>query len=107
MNDALSPPPDLPESHSSTHLPLPNPFKALKSLSTDRITDTDKEEPFSRLDLGEEIDNGEVGPSASIIGLRMHDDGENVRLCAWTAHDILVSAMAALYAFMTDHCAGL
>ena len=107
MNDALSPPPDLPESHSSTHLPLPNPFKALKSLSTDRITDTDKEEPFSRLDLGEEIDNGEVGPSASIIGLRMHDDGENVRLCAWTAQEMLVRPSPACHSFMTDHLVGL
>ncbi|KAI0718156.1 WD40 repeat-like protein [Cerioporus squamosus] len=91
VNDALPPPPsDLPESHSSTHLPLPNPFKALKSLSTDHVQDTAKDTTPERAELGDEIDNGELGLTEPLLGLRAHDGGDVVRLCAWSAHELLV-----------------
>ena len=95
MHEAPPPPADLPGSHSSTHLPLPNPFRALKSLSTDRITDTSTdagaEAAFARIELGAETDVGEIGAPGSVLGLRAHDSGETVRFCAWTAEEMLVS----------------
>ncbi|RDX48877.1 WD40 repeat-like protein [Lentinus brumalis] len=91
ISDPLPPPPpDLPESHSSTHLPLPNPFKALKSLSTDHIHDTAKDAAPERVDLGYEVDNGELGLTEPLLGLRAHDGGDVVRLCAWSAHELLI-----------------
>ncbi|RPD74051.1 WD40 repeat-like protein [Lentinus tigrinus ALCF2SS1-7] len=84
------PPPDLPESHSSTHLPLPNPFKALKSLSTDHIQDTANDTVPDRVELGNEVDNGEVGLTEPLLGLRAQDGRDFVRLCAWSAHEVLV-----------------
>ena len=91
VNDTLPPPrTESVESHSSTHLPLPNPFKALRSLSSDHLTDADKEGSFSRLELGDEVDCGEVEASAPVLGLRAHDNGEAVRICAWTAQGMSV-----------------
>lgn len=90
INDVLPAPPTLPESHSSSHLPLPNPFKALRSLSTDHIPDTEKDSVIERIQLADEIDHGEIGLSAPLLGLRSHSDGENVRLCAWSFNELRV-----------------
>lgn len=72
-------------------MPLPNPFKALKSLSTDHIQDTAKDTTPEKVELGDEIDNGEIGLTEPLLGLRAHDGGDVVRLCAWSAHEVLVS----------------
>ncbi|KAI0354805.1 WD40 repeat-like protein [Trametes cingulata] len=90
INDPPTEPAELPESHSSTHLPLPNPFKALKALSTDNIPETDTTEVPERIEVGQGIDHGEIGLTEPLLGLRAHDDGSDVRLCAWSAHEMLV-----------------
>ncbi|KAI0754509.1 WD40 repeat-like protein [Daedaleopsis nitida] len=89
-----SPPPYLPDSHSSTHLPLPNPFKVLKSLSTDHIPDTVEEESMERIELGDEVDHGEFGLTAPVIGLRAYSGGEHTRLLAWSATEMVVVSWA-------------
>ena len=83
-------PPDLPQAHSSTHLPIPNPFKVLKTLSTDHIPDTATETPVERIELAEEFDHGEIGLPGPLVGLRAYDGGDGVRLCAWTVDEMLV-----------------
>ncbi|EJF60945.1 WD40 repeat-like protein [Dichomitus squalens LYAD-421 SS1] len=91
INDALpSPSADVPESHSSSHLPLPNPFRVLKSLSTEHIPDTEKHEAAERIRLVSEVNHGELGLSLPVVGLRAYDGGEDVRLCAWSASEIQV-----------------
>ncbi|PIL35130.1 hypothetical protein GSI_02919 [Ganoderma sinense ZZ0214-1] len=90
INDALPAPPTLLESHSSSHLPLPNPFKVLKSLSTDHIPDTEKDTVIERVQLADEIDRGEIGLSSHLLGLRGDAGGEDVRLCAWTSNELRV-----------------
>ncbi|KAH9932736.1 WD40 repeat-like protein [Epithele typhae] len=82
-------PPDLPES-SSTHLPLPNPFKVLKSLSTDHLAGTNKDQPLTRLELSNDVVTGEINSDFPIIGLRAHDNGDAVRWCAWSAQEMMV-----------------
>ncbi|KAI0642943.1 WD40 repeat-like protein [Trametes meyenii] len=91
ISDRPPTPADLPESHSSTHLPLPNPFKALKALSTDNIPGTEIGAVPERIELGEEIDRGELGLTEPVLGLRAHDGEAGTRLCAWSAHELLVS----------------
>lgn len=94
VNDALPPsPPDLPDSHSSTHLPLPNPFKVLKSLSTDHIPDTVKDAVVERIEIGDEVDNGEIGLPSPVIGLRAQGVADDVRLCAWSSMEMLVCGL--------------
>ena len=92
INDvlALPAPPTLPESHSSSHLPLPNPFKVLSSRSTDHIPDTEKDPGIERVQFAEEIDRGEIGLSAHLLGLRGDASGEDVRLCAWASNELRV-----------------
>ncbi|KAI0770640.1 WD40 repeat-like protein [Fomes fomentarius] len=91
VNDALPPsPPDLPDSHSSTHLPLPNPFKVLKSLSTDHIPDTVKDAAVERIEIEDEVDNGDIGLPSPVIGLRAQGVADDVRLCAWSSMEMLV-----------------
>ena len=68
------------EHHSSSHLPLPNPFKVLKSLSTEHIPDTEKHDAAARVQVMGEVDHGEIGLAAPVVGLRAHDGGEEVRL---------------------------
>ncbi|KAI1788856.1 WD40 repeat-like protein [Ganoderma leucocontextum] len=88
INDALPAPPTLPESHSSSHLPLPNPFKVLKSLSTDHIPDTETDNIIEPIQLADEIDHGEIGLSAPVLGLRACAGGDDVRLCAWSSNEL-------------------
>ncbi|KAI0365315.1 WD40 repeat-like protein [Pilatotrama ljubarskyi] len=90
INDPPLEPAELPDSHSSTHLPLPNPFKALKALSTDNIPETDTNTVPERIEVREGIDHGELGLTEPLLGLRAHDNGTDVRLCAWSAHEILI-----------------
>ncbi|KAI0671154.1 WD40 repeat-like protein [Trametes maxima] len=91
IGDRPPTPVDLPESHSSTHLPLPNPFKALKALSTDNIPGTENSDVPERIELGDEVDHGELGLTEPVLGLRAHDGDAGTRLCAWSAHELLVS----------------
>ncbi|KAI9066035.1 WD40 repeat-like protein [Trametes sanguinea] len=91
VNDPPSSPGDSPQSHSANHLPLPNPFKALKALSTENVQDTDTDAVPERIDVGAQVDHGEIGLTEPVRGLRAHDGDEDVMLCAWSAHELLVS----------------
>lgn len=90
VHDPPPEPADLPGSHSSNHLPLPNPFKALKALSTENIPDTETSTGYERIELGDPVDHGDLGLTEPLLGLRAHDDGTDVRLCAWTARELSV-----------------
>lgn len=90
INDPLPEPEDLPGAHSSTHLPLPNPFKALKALSTENIPDTESGASPDRIEIGDEVDLGELGLTEPLLGLRAHDGDADARVCAWSAHELLV-----------------
>ncbi|EIW52425.1 WD40 repeat-like protein [Trametes versicolor FP-101664 SS1] len=90
VHDPPPEPADLPGSHSSNHLPLPNPFKALKALSTENIPDTETSTGYERIELGDPIDHGDLGLTEPLLGLRAHDNGTDVRLCAWTARELSI-----------------
>lgn len=96
LNDPPPEPAGLPGSHSSGHLPLPNPFKALKALSTENIPDTENGAGFERLELGEDFDHGELGLTEPLLGLRAHDGDTDVRLCAWSVHELSVRVLWAV-----------
>ncbi|KAI8986132.1 WD40 repeat-like protein [Trametes punicea] len=83
-------PADLPESHSSNHLPLPNPFKALKALSTENIPETSTESLAQRIEVGAQVDYGELGLTEPVRGLRAHESDAIVFLCGWSDHELLV-----------------
>ncbi|CDO72195.1 hypothetical protein BN946_scf184970.g47 [Trametes cinnabarina] len=91
INDPPPSPDRFPESHSSNHLPLPNPFKALKALSTENVPETDTEAVPDRVEVGAQIDHGEIGLTEPVRGLRAHDGDTDVHLCAWSADELLVS----------------
>ncbi|KAI0655440.1 WD40 repeat-like protein [Cubamyces menziesii] len=92
VNDPLPSPSELPESHSSTHLPLPNPFKALKALSTENVAETATQAIPERIEVGAEVHHGTFGLTETIRGLRTYDVGdEEVRLCAWSEHELLTA----------------
>ncbi|OCH87320.1 hypothetical protein OBBRIDRAFT_889871 [Obba rivulosa] len=87
----LTPEKEISESTSSRSLPLPNPFKALASLSKEQISDEDDDgaaggETF----LGEEVDLGNVPLKSTVLGLRLHNMGETVRVLAWSQSEISV-----------------
>ncbi|KAI0823988.1 WD40 repeat-like protein [Trametes gibbosa] len=94
INDPLPEPGDIPGSHSSTHLPLPNPFKALKALSTENIPDTENGVSIDRIEVGVDIDLGELGLTEPLLGLRAHDGDADARICAWSAHELLIGTWA-------------
>ncbi|KAL7279647.1 hypothetical protein ACG7TL_006053 [Trametes sanguinea] len=91
VNDPPPSPGDLPESSSSSHLPLPNPFKALKALSTENVQETDTDVVPERVDIGAQVEHEEIGLTEPVRGLRTHDGDAGVMLCAWSAHELLVS----------------
>ncbi|OSC98008.1 WD40 repeat-like protein [Trametes coccinea BRFM310] len=91
VNDPPPSPSDLPESSSSNHLPLPNPFKALKALSTENVQETATDVVPERVDIGAQVEHEEIGLTEPVRGLRTHDGDADVMLCAWSAHELLVS----------------
>ncbi|KAH9891906.1 WD40 repeat-like protein [Cubamyces lactineus] len=92
VNDPPSSPLELPDSHSSTHLPLPNPFKALKALSTENVIETATQTVPERIEFGAEVDHGTLGLTEMVLGLRAHDvDDREARLCAWSEHELLIA----------------
>ncbi|OJT12977.1 WD repeat-containing protein 7 [Trametes pubescens] len=90
VHDPPPEPADLPGSHSSNHLPLPNPFKALKALSMENIPDTETSTGYERIQLEDPIGHGDLGLTEPLLGLRAHDNGADVRLCAWSARELSI-----------------
>ncbi|KAI0763531.1 WD40 repeat-like protein [Trametes elegans] len=95
VNEPPPSPADLPGSHSSGHLPLPNPFKALKAPSADNIADTARDALPDRIEIGPAVDHGELGLTEPLLGLRAQDNDGDVALCAWSAHELIVGRWTA------------
>ncbi|KAF7799424.1 hypothetical protein EIP86_010659 [Pleurotus ostreatoroseus] len=77
LTDGLSTPRSLPTSNSSTNLPLPNPFKALKGLkSSENLVAESKDDAINRIDLSRTLDLGLIGLKETISYVRFtrHDD---------------------------------
>ncbi|EMD39624.1 hypothetical protein CERSUDRAFT_132102 [Gelatoporia subvermispora B] len=78
------------ESTSSKSLLLPNPFKALASLSTERLAEENDDMTSDMALLNDEVDLGELPLENPVLGLRVHDTGDAIRVLAWSSMEILV-----------------
>lgn len=82
-----------------TSLPLPNPFKAMKSRSVENIpTNEDKRDP-GRIGLGDEQILGEILPGKPLHGLRTRRVGEAMYGLAWSASELLVRVVSCYFKF--------
>ncbi len=97
-NALQQPPEELPSTtSSSTHLPLPNPFRGLASRSAEQVQEDvsdDKACAAERLSFSEDDDMGAVALGGPVIGLRTTPYANGVRGIVWTADELAVSFSA-------------
>jgi hypothetical protein len=84
------------QSHESglSHLPsipLPNPFKAMKTRSIEHLPLTQRKRDLGRIVLDEEHDVGELLTNGSLLGLRTRNVGGTLRGLAWSDQQLTVS----------------
>jgi WD repeat-containing protein 7 len=92
VDDPASPATTMEQAGSSTHLPLPNPFKAaLKGLrSSDNLEQDLKEEDPGRIVLTNTIDLGILPLNGPVRALRTLDTPKLTSVLAWSSEELIV-----------------
>jgi hypothetical protein len=80
-------------------LPLPNPFKVMKSRH-DQIPFSGKDRATGRIAVDEEADLGELLPGGSMSGLRTHRIEDRLSGVAWSPQQLSVSNLLSPSAFL-------
>ena len=95
LTDGPATPPSLPSSsNSSTNLPLPNPFKALKAVkSSENLVADAKADNLGRIHLSDALDLGLLPLMGPISRLRFTIRGNTLRGYAWSTVELSVSTV--------------
>ncbi|KAF8065183.1 hypothetical protein FPV67DRAFT_1501698 [Lyophyllum atratum] len=76
------------DAENTLSIPIPNPFKALKSRSVERLPLGSSLKGSGRVALDEERDLGEIAAGGSLLGLQVRNIGRKMRGLVWSHHQL-------------------